>query len=91
MVSLRDNGKNSFPVVGCFHRFLRGCPSWRRRQYEEKGRTLSGPRLRPDPASVTIDDALHRGQSNAGPGEFILPVETLKGAEEFEEACDHSK
>src|SRR5262245_28140004 len=50
---------------------------------EVERRALIDVRLGPDAAAVSIDDALHYGQPDAGAVEFTVVVETLECAEQF--------
>src|SRR5262245_31460765 len=65
-------------VSGGFNQARDSCPKKR----EEKGRSLPWLALKPDPASVTLDDALYVGQSDAGPLIFLVIVEPVKWREQ---------
>ena len=55
------------------------------RQSKVKGRSLIHFSLSPDPAAVTLDDALDDGQADAGAFVFFPRVQALEGAEEVAE------
>jgi hypothetical protein len=50
---------------------------------KEEGGTLPDLALGPHPATVPVDDALHRGQSYPRTLEFTSAVQALEGSEEF--------
>jgi len=52
-------------------------------QSEIEGGAFAHFALRPDFTAVAVDDPLYRGQTDAGAGKLVHPVQTLEGAEEY--------
>src|SRR5580693_9429579 len=50
---------------------------------EENCSTAVGPAVRPDPAAMARNDAVHYGESYTGPGKRLLLVQPLKDAEQL--------
>jgi hypothetical protein len=49
------------------------------RKGKEEGRPVAGRELRPNAATMTLDDALHDGQTHAATLELLRAVQALKG------------
>src|SRR5439155_19198744 len=50
---------------------------------EIKRRAFARLRLGPDPAAMSVDDALHGGQTQTVPDKLLRAMETMEHAEEF--------
>lgn len=88
---LKSHGANKRNLMqDCsFHGFaLRSSQAlWRLRgrfacQSEEELGAFVGLALRPDAATMLINDSLNSGQSDAAAGELILPVHSVEGTEQ---------
>jgi len=51
-------------------------------EVKEERCSLAYRTFSPDATTVSMDNSLHRGQSDTGPGKLVIQVEPLAGAEE---------